>query len=1131
MIIINNRLKENFRPLNTVSKDIVGLRVPESREPHYHNVTAPEMIYKLDNNGQDNFSEIVLNLLLQIRNLNYNQSFLVSNTANLKQELIKQLKSHLTNVTWHKNEYNKEINALQKNINNTNFFLNNQNLNIIIEKISSSVKKKLNESPTGGRGNHSMHMNAQLHPFESVWQQPKEPITRTTSNQLGQIFSPITTEKQLITVSTFLRQRQLLLNQSHYSIQRIWGGKMQGNPLLNIKPLPFAQFSAYSGQGYSDLRHLEQREPAPEYFKQVPQIPAEAIARTITHHYFKSMKQIILEQKQLLAQEVTVRHRLLIKGLTDKKLLKSTGLPAKLIGKVQDSRSQIKQVQFFSYPVLLEQRVLQPFKSFQQSVSRQYPPLPQQLTERHRLLTIGFAEKHRLMTKELLKENRLEIKQLQLLPYSVYQEKEALHQRYLMQQYGEQVYLEQKFFQPEYAANQPIADAIIQQNLQQPLQQSVMGFQQSIIRQYRLLPQQLTERYRLLTKVLIEKHLSESQAIPAKLSGNRQGSSLETTQLQLPQYLGHREERVLPQSYLQLQYREQKYLEQKNSELKYYNRPISDVLILQAWQQSFLGLQQTNVRKYRLLPRQLTERHRLLTMRLIEKHSLDYQAKLIKLLGKQGKLLDNPLESSQLQALIGQLEQRTLQSYLKLQYGEQVYLEKYPKISYSSQTFASAIIMQQSLQQALHQSFKNIKQLAIRQNRLLSRHLSERHRVLTKRYIENNSLDIKTNWVKLPGKQQNNWLGIKQLQFHLYPAKLAQKLLRQGYLEQQYGKQSFLNQRYSEPGYYWNRRFTDTITQHVIKKVQQSIIWQYRFNYQQLTASSQLLRKGFLKQHWTLTKDLIEKNQIISQVLLEKLLKKRLLVTKPLEPAQYPQHRENLVDTAYPEWKKLKRGNLEQEYASAMVQHHTFKQEAWPDIINKAIHQAGTINSVQLIRALQLVSAVETERTSLPVRQRAFQPLHEYLTSQYRLRIKRFSQSNKLVEQKSTFKHLPPLRLRPYSGTVDSSVTVDNQDEPMQLLSGENTQFVHRAIPQPRVEEKQEVVKEEVAAPSFEQVTGEVNYVPINFERQEGIGDIRPEKLLAGLDIESIISMNSLADKVYDKIEKKLVSERRRRGL
>lgn len=138
MIIIKENLKANFKPLKTVRKDLTALTL--ANDTQQRNVSSPEMIYKLDKQGQENFSEIVLNLLLQIRNLNYNQSFLINNSSSLKQELIKQLKNQLTTMNWHKIEHTEEINVLHKNINNNNFFFDNSNLNTIIEKISGGKK-------------------------------------------------------------------------------------------------------------------------------------------------------------------------------------------------------------------------------------------------------------------------------------------------------------------------------------------------------------------------------------------------------------------------------------------------------------------------------------------------------------------------------------------------------------------------------------------------------------------------------------------------------------------------------------------------------------------------------------------------------------------------------------------------------------------------------------------------------------------------------------------------------------------------------------------------------------------------------------------------------------------------------
>ncbi|GEM_PF-5576209 len=139
MIIIKKPLTANFKPLQTVGKDLTTLPLPGDRQQEQ--VMAPEMFYKPDSQGQGSFAEIILNLLLQIRNLNYNQSFLINNSASLKRELIKQLKSHLTQVSWHKTEHTQEVHVLQNNINNTNFFLDNNNLDAVIDGLNVEVKK------------------------------------------------------------------------------------------------------------------------------------------------------------------------------------------------------------------------------------------------------------------------------------------------------------------------------------------------------------------------------------------------------------------------------------------------------------------------------------------------------------------------------------------------------------------------------------------------------------------------------------------------------------------------------------------------------------------------------------------------------------------------------------------------------------------------------------------------------------------------------------------------------------------------------------------------------------------------------------------------------------------------------
>lgn len=74
-------------------------------------------------------------------------------------------------------------------------------------------------------------------------------------------------------------------------------------------------------------------------------------------------------------------------------------------------------------------------------------------------------------------------------------------------------------------------------------------------------------------------------------------------------------------------------------------------------------------------------------------------------------------------------------------------------------------------------------------------------------------------------------------------------------------------------------------------------------------------------------------------------------------------------------------------------------------------------------------------------------------------------------------------------------------------------------------------VETETEAPAIEHITEDGGATPFNFEWDGADGKSSQEKTLENLDLGSIIPIASIAEKIYERLEKKLISERRRRGL
>ena len=139
MNIIKEPIKANIKPLSTVGKSFTVLNL--SHGSTQHTLMPPELFYKPEQQAPEQGTAVVLNLLQQIRNLNYNQSFLINHSSNLQQELIKQLKNHLTYVNLQRTERSEEVNMLQKNIDNRSFFRDSDKLTALIDKLHETKKK------------------------------------------------------------------------------------------------------------------------------------------------------------------------------------------------------------------------------------------------------------------------------------------------------------------------------------------------------------------------------------------------------------------------------------------------------------------------------------------------------------------------------------------------------------------------------------------------------------------------------------------------------------------------------------------------------------------------------------------------------------------------------------------------------------------------------------------------------------------------------------------------------------------------------------------------------------------------------------------------------------------------------
>ncbi len=258
--MINNKGKLNyaFKPIKTVNKEIATLMLYD--DPYRKRAVSPELIFKLDNAGQDSFSEVVLNLLLQIRNLNYNHSFLINNTGSLTQELVKQLKSHLTKVNVTKREIREEITVLQQNINNPSFFLDNTNINEIIKKIDAQVKKKIAEEPPLG----SQQLNLLQQHWHDATQQSfysksltglKELKLRTQgSGRLFQHTRPaLPLDQPGITINKQLSQWQQLTNIQNQTKADHWYGQPY---LYFFYQSQLKQYWSWSSKQLSQWHHL-----------------------------------------------------------------------------------------------------------------------------------------------------------------------------------------------------------------------------------------------------------------------------------------------------------------------------------------------------------------------------------------------------------------------------------------------------------------------------------------------------------------------------------------------------------------------------------------------------------------------------------------------------------------------------------------------------------------------------------------------------------------------------------------------------------------------------------------------------------------------------------------------------------
>ncbi len=108
---------------------------------------------------------------------------------------------------------------------------------------------------------------------------------------------------------------------------------------------------------------------------------------------------------------------------------------------------------------------------------------------------------------------------------------------------------------------------------------------------------------------------------------------------------------------------------------------------------------------------------------------------------------------------------------------------------------------------------------------------------------------------------------------------------------------------------------------------------------------------------------------------------------------------------------------------------------------------------------------------------------------------------------------------------------------PGEALSADSRQdsdpgLIHRTS-RPAEESRQVVHEEyeEEEEPIIEEITEETRYAPVTEEYRFEDPEAKWNKFIEKLDLESMIPLTSLEEKIYARIEKKLISERRRRGL